>query len=155
MRAATDAFRHLLDCGCRRLGFIGTRAFDSGAIYPKFHAFTNVLHEAGLNVCARYVRHAGLVPGRAHAAAWQIIQADDLPEAFFVDTDYKAMEVIGARRARRRGFPCTRRPGYPRSARCNCPGLCRPGWSRAAARGPGSPSRSVMQQRPITSGGRT
>ena len=96
MRTSTLACQHLLDCGYRTLGFIGTKAFDSGAIYPKLHAFTNVLHEAGLDVCARYVRHASITPGRAYAAAWQIIQSGDLPEAFFVDTDYKAMEVIGA-----------------------------------------------------------
>jgi DNA-binding LacI/PurR family transcriptional regulator len=35
-------------------------------------------------------------PGKAYAAARDILQAGDLPEAFFVDTDYKAMEVVCA-----------------------------------------------------------
>jgi len=96
-RTAALACQHLIDVGYRRIGFIGNRTLDQ-QITPKFQAFINCLHDAGLDVHARYVRHATVDPGLAFAAAKDIIQGGDLPEAIFVDTDYKAMEVIGALR---------------------------------------------------------
>jgi DNA-binding transcriptional regulator YhcF (GntR family) len=99
--ATVLACRHLVDCGFRRIGYIGMRVYTAPVYQrdpysPKFLAFTNVLHNAGLDVCARYVRQATVQPGKAYAAVREIIAAGDLPEAFFVDTDYKAMEVICA-----------------------------------------------------------
>ncbi len=95
-QAASLACRHLLQAGHRRIGFIGVKSYSHAPIAHKFYAYTSLLHDAGLDVCARYVREATVTPGRAYAAARDILNGGDLPEAFFVDTDYKAMEVITA-----------------------------------------------------------
>jgi len=95
-RQAALAVEHLVACGYKRIGFIGVKSRRHEPIAWKFGQYVNVLQEAGLDVSARYVRHAPVNPGSAYAAAHEIIQSGDLPEAFFVDTDYKAMEVIRA-----------------------------------------------------------
>ena len=95
-QSATLACRHLVECGYKRIGFIGVKSYPSVAVSPKFAAFGSVLHEHGIDVRARHVRDVDISPGTAYAAASDLIQSGDLPEAFFVDTDYKAMEVIGA-----------------------------------------------------------
>ena len=95
-RAAVLGCRHLVDCGYRTIGYVGGTEDDNQWAHPKFQAFTHVLHAAGLDVRAHHVRIARYQPGRAYAATQKLIQDGDLPEALFVDTDYKAMEVIGA-----------------------------------------------------------
>ena len=91
-QAVNLACRHLLDCGYRRLGYIGGMGHD---LAPKFFEFTNVLFKAGLDFQFSHVREAGLRPGAAYRAATEIAQ-NDLPDAFFVDADWKAMEVVAA-----------------------------------------------------------
>lgn len=95
-QSAALAVRHLVECGSKRIGFIGAKGHPRMALSPKFAAYTGVLQEAGLDVHARYVRPASVQPGKAYAAARDILQSGDLPEAIFVDTDYKAMEVVCA-----------------------------------------------------------
>lgn len=95
-RSAALAVRHLVDRGFRRIGYIGAKGHPRFALSPKFAAYTAVLQEAGLDVHARYVRPASVQPGKAYAAARDMLQTGDLPEALFVDTDYKAMEVVCA-----------------------------------------------------------
>lgn len=95
-QAPRQACQHLVDCGYRRIGFIGVRSRLADPTPPKFLAFMTVLADAGLDVSACYVRHATVEPGAAYAAARQMIDSGDLPEALFVDTDYKAMEAIRA-----------------------------------------------------------
>lgn len=104
-QAAQTAVEHLLDCGYRRIGFIG----DMGSITPlaaKFFGFTNALYEAGLDYDIRHVRgltdkitgptFRGNYWGGAFVAAMEMVKAGHLPEALFVDADAKAMEVITA-----------------------------------------------------------
>jgi len=90
------ACRHLVECRHKRIGYLGRKSHWHLPVSPKFVAFTSVLNESGLDIHARYVRDVGVQPGKAYAAARDLIQAGDLPEAFFVDTDYKAMEVVCA-----------------------------------------------------------
>jgi GntR family transcriptional regulator, arabinose operon transcriptional repressor len=95
-QSATMACRHLVECGYTQIGYLGRKSHDHIPTSPKFNSFINVLHETGLEFSARHVREVSIFPGRAYAAAREVIEEGDLPEAFFVDTDYKAMEVIGA-----------------------------------------------------------
>jgi DNA-binding LacI/PurR family transcriptional regulator len=95
-QSAGLACRHLVQCGYRRIGFIGMKTYPQAPVAPKFGALASVLHEHGMDVHARCVRHVSVAPGKAYAAAREVIDSGDLPEAFFVDTDYKAMEVIHA-----------------------------------------------------------
>lgn len=95
-QAAMLACQHLVDCGYKRIGFIGVMAHRDAPLSTKFYVYNSLLQAAGLDIYSRYVRNVTVEPGRAYAAARDIIQAGDIPEAFFVDTDYKAMEVICA-----------------------------------------------------------
>lgn len=95
-QAAQLPCRYLIDCGYKRIGFIGVQSRTHEPTAPKFLAFMTTLADAGLDVSARYVRDAPVDPGAAYAAARSIIDAGDVPEAFFIDTDYKAMEVTRA-----------------------------------------------------------
>lgn len=96
-RSAALASRHLLSCGYRRLGFIGQTAVGHRfQVPPKFGMFCDLLLEAGLDLQAADIQDANWEPGRAYAAMRRLLDNDTLPEAIFVDTDYKAMEVIGA-----------------------------------------------------------
>jgi len=94
--AATLACKRLIDSGYKRIGFLGLTTDGRGDAALKYAAYMSSLHQAGLDTCACHVRHAAPLPGAAYVAARQIIDAGDLPEAFFVDTDYKAMEAIHA-----------------------------------------------------------
>jgi len=94
--SAALACRHLLECGYKRIGYLGRKFGERLSASPKFMGFVSVMHEAGLDFSVRHIRDVSSVPGRAYAAAREIIDTGDLPEAFFVDTDYKAMETIGA-----------------------------------------------------------
>lgn len=88
------ATRHLLELGYRRLGYIG----DMGSNTPvgaKFFAFTNVLHQAGLDFQVKHVRNLTRHPGEAYRAAQDILRKDP-PEALVVDADWRALEVATA-----------------------------------------------------------
>lgn len=90
--------RHLIECGYRRIGFMGSKTHVGGMQAGRFGAFTTELHAHGLDVFARYTMQAGYVPGEAYRAALELIRGGDLPEAIFVDNDTKAMELITALR---------------------------------------------------------
>lgn len=91
-QAVKIACEHLLDCGYRRLGYIGGMGEE---LAPKFYEFTHVLFKAGLDFQFAHVREADLKPGHAYQAALELAE-QDLPDAFFVDVDWKAMEVVAA-----------------------------------------------------------
>lgn len=95
-QSAALACRHLIECGYRRIGFMGEKSYPRATVSAKLGAFTSLLHEHGLDVRAHDVRYVDVQPGRAYAAMRDILQSGDRAEAFFVDTDYKAMEVVGA-----------------------------------------------------------
>ncbi len=92
------ACAHLVECGYQRIGYIGRlkHHYLKLPVNPKFSMYAATLQAHGLDVHARHVRDAGITPGQAYRAAREIIESGDLPDAFFVDTDYKAMEVIAA-----------------------------------------------------------
>lgn len=91
-QAVKVACEHLLDCGYRRLGYIGDMGNE---LAPKFFEFTNVLFKAGLDFQFAHVRNVGLKPGDAYQAALELA-GQDLPDAIFVDVDWNAMEVVAA-----------------------------------------------------------
>ena len=98
--SAALACNHLVDCGYRRIGFIGRTSYpESTRIPKKYFAYMSELQKRGLDIYNRYVRYAELAPGEAYAAVSDMISDNELPEAFFIDTDYKAMEVVAALRA--------------------------------------------------------
>lgn len=97
-QAAALPCQHLIDCGYRRIGYVGNKASPPHTDESKFLAFGGTLHEAGLDVHARYVRESTSPLGHAYRVAQEMVQSGDLPEALFVDSDYKAMEVIAALR---------------------------------------------------------
>ena len=93
-QAARLAMEHLLDCGYQRIGFIGEMGRNM-PLAAKFFEFTNVLAQAGRDFQIRHVCEvSGDQPAAAGFAAHRLAQNRDLPDAFFVDNDYKAMEVI-------------------------------------------------------------
>lgn len=94
--AAVIGPQHLVDCGYRRIGFLGVKSSPDISLGIKYLQFTNVLQEAGLDLLARDVRHVPNVPGEACLAMMQMLAGGDLPEALFIDTDFKAMEAIQA-----------------------------------------------------------
>ena len=93
-QAARLACEHLIDCGYRQIGYVGQMGDDLGI---KFFQFTNVLFNHNLDYEVQHVREVhSAQPGAAYSAVAQMVRQSDLPEAFFVDTDYKAMEVLTA-----------------------------------------------------------
>ena len=95
-QAVRLAVTHLIKCGYRRLGFIGDMGGGISLGY-KFFEFTNALYHANLDFEVRHVSQVRDEPGLAYEAAMKIA-ADDTPDAFFIDTDWKAMEAIAALR---------------------------------------------------------
>lgn len=91
---------HLLACGYTRLGYIGPMGspdYDpDGILGVKFLEFANVMYRAGLDFQMKHVHEARNEPGLAYAAMQKIIRGGDLPDAFFVETDYMAMQAIAA-----------------------------------------------------------
>ena len=95
--AAALACRHLIDCGYRRIGYVGKKVAATSFFGPKFFEFTNVMHEAGLDYRAADVLdvgHGGIC--EAYKATCRLLDTGDWPEAFFVDTDFHAMQVMQA-----------------------------------------------------------
>jgi DNA-binding LacI/PurR family transcriptional regulator len=88
--------QHLVDCGYRRIGYMGSKEAGDVSLHIKFLQFTNVLQEAGLDLLARDVRQVLNVPGEACLAMADMLASGDLPEALFIDSDLKAMEAIRA-----------------------------------------------------------
>lgn len=96
-QAVSLACAHLISCGYTRIGYVGRRKHWVDPVSPKFVAFTDAMTRAGIDLHARYLlREVDIAPGDAYAAMRAAIETGDLPEAFFVDTDYKAMEAIRA-----------------------------------------------------------
>lgn len=92
--AAAMGPQHLVDCGYRRIGYLGSKEAGEVSLHIKFLQFTNVLQEAGLDLLARDVRQALNVPGEAYQQMAQMLAGGDPPEALFIDSDFKAMEAI-------------------------------------------------------------
>ena len=99
-QAARLAVEHLLACGYQKLGYIGEMGRTVN-LAARFFEFTDVLFRAGLDFQVSHVREVRHhQPGEAALAALEMAQCGDVPEAVFVDTDFKAMEVIsGLQRA--------------------------------------------------------
>ena len=101
-RQAVDlACRHLIECGYRRIGYIGDKGREDVWLGVKFMQFTDTLQEAGLDFRTKDVREVRGVRydlGCAYEAARQIATSGDPPEALFIDTDYKAIEALHALR---------------------------------------------------------
>jgi DNA-binding LacI/PurR family transcriptional regulator len=96
-QSAMLACRHLVECGYKQIGFLGRKSDVYAPTSRKFTAFNSALQDFGLELDARYIRDVHRVPpGKAYAATCDMIKNGDLPEALFVDTDYKAMEAICA-----------------------------------------------------------
>lgn len=95
-QAAALACQHLVDCGYRRIGFVGKKR-GGVRLGVKFFEFTNTLHAAGLDCLARHVADVPDPPsGAAYRAVQQMVQSGDSPDALFVDTDLKAIEAVRA-----------------------------------------------------------
>ena len=93
--------RHLIECGYRSIGFIGELGSSSAIPCIKFLAYVETLREAGLDMIVRHVLGGECYrPGQAHRAAIELLNRKPLPDAIFVDTDYKAIEVICALQSR-------------------------------------------------------
>jgi len=98
-QAARSAVEHLADQGYRQIGYIGYALAPLSHDVVKFNAYVSVMKDRGLDICMRHVWQAGRNPGEASAATARLLQAGDAPEAIFVDTDNKAMEVISVLQA--------------------------------------------------------
>ena len=85
---------HLIACGYQRIGFIGRVPQRGGNPPPKYPAFVSALHRGGLDIRARDVIDIGDQSGGVYSAMRALARGADLPEAFFVDTDETAMQVI-------------------------------------------------------------
>jgi DNA-binding LacI/PurR family transcriptional regulator/DNA-binding transcriptional regulator YhcF (GntR family) len=97
-RAGDLACRHLVERGYRSIGFIGRKQAAGGRLCSKFASYVAVLHECGLDLRARHIFDVSSEPGEAFAAATALLADGELPEAIFIDTDYKALEVLCALR---------------------------------------------------------
>lgn len=93
------ACNHLIDCGYQRIGYIGVMGGTQGSsdIAPKFFSFTDALFRANMDYQVKHVREVNSYEaGAAALATVDMIRKGDLPDAFFVDTDEKAIEVLHA-----------------------------------------------------------
>lgn len=93
-QSVAQACQHLIQCGYRKIGYIG----DLGnPLSPKFFEFTNTLFNAGLDYEVRHVGESRVVDlGATFEVVLKMVKAGDLPEAFFIDTDHKAIDAIAA-----------------------------------------------------------
>lgn len=94
--ASRLACEHLCACGYRRIGFMGAVPPLGAFGRSKLVAFLYVLQDHGLDILARDILPVSVEAGEAYSAALKLIRRGDLPDAIFVDTDYKAMEVLRA-----------------------------------------------------------
>ena len=93
------ACEHLLACGYKRIGFLGRKQYLDQRLSHKFSAYISVMLKAGLTINPNHIRRVDIIPGSAYSAVREVISTGDIPDAFFVDTDYKAMEAISALKA--------------------------------------------------------
>lgn len=98
IQAVTLGCQHLADCGYQRIGYLGPMGGTNEAAGIKFLGFTTALYQLGLDYQICHVRDVWNSPGAAYEAVCAMIDAGDLPEAFYIDTDHKAMEAIRALR---------------------------------------------------------
>ncbi|MBN1555404.1 MAG: substrate-binding domain-containing protein [Phycisphaerae bacterium] len=96
-KAVSLATEHLIQCGYRRIGYLG--AFRGISADEKTGMFLEVFRNHSMSLDTRF--HLDVqkdTPGLAHQVMTQFLerQGDDLPDAFFVDTDKKAIETVMA-----------------------------------------------------------
>ncbi|HRU06603.1 MAG TPA: substrate-binding domain-containing protein, partial [Candidatus Brocadiia bacterium] len=97
-KAVRLACDHLVSQGFRRIGYIGSLEAGPGLLHHKLQAFISSLLSKGIDVSPKDIVRAEVQFGQAFSAARKRIALGDLPQAFFVDTDFKAIEVLAALR---------------------------------------------------------
>lgn len=126
-KAPALACQHLIACGYRRIGFVGGKGGNGFSLTPKFLPFASTLHDAGMDYRAAHVLdEAGMAgPCRAYRAMQKLIAGGDLPEAMFVESDFKAFEVIRALQDAGLSVPddigIVSQDDLPEAARCDPP----------------------------------
>jgi DNA-binding LacI/PurR family transcriptional regulator len=97
------ATRHLLECGHRRIAFVGDD--DSAGLGftssdERQAGYRRAMEEAGIRVDPGYIRIGPSGRGEAHRLADALLEADERPTAVFAASDLQALGVIEAARER-------------------------------------------------------
>lgn len=88
--------RHLLDCGCRRIAFLGGLP-DSRSNLQRLEGYTRALLEDGLAPDDRLVRHGPFTSESGYALAKELLthsEAGEPPDALFCGNDVIALGAL-------------------------------------------------------------
>lgn len=83
------ACEHLIDCGCRRIAFIGERESD-GISNQRLTGFRMAMTDAGLEYRRDWVKHTDGSLGAGRAAAMELLDRPERPEAVVCSTNLLA-----------------------------------------------------------------
>ena len=89
------ATRHLLDCGHRRIAFIGGPD-NLLSTQERYTGFRNALKEAGLKPIRELVRFGPYTSDFGRESALRFFKIQPLPTAIFASSDYVALGVLNA-----------------------------------------------------------
>ncbi len=85
--------RHLLDCGCRRIAFVGGLP-DSRSNLQRLEGYTRALRENGLASDAQLVRHGPFTSESGYALAQELLESSTPPDALFCGNDVIALGAL-------------------------------------------------------------
>lgn len=94
-QGATDAVRHLVARGHRRIGFLGkTSAFDT--LHDRYTGYEKALTEAGITVDAHLVETRAWTADEAYPYALAMLATADAPTAVFAASPMMGLGVLRA-----------------------------------------------------------
>lgn len=92
-QGAIDAVRHLLDCGHRRIGYLGDRE-DIWTVQERYTGYTEALAQWGLVPDKALVRHGLVTRAEAAAAAEALGKLPQPPTALFASNDLMTLGAL-------------------------------------------------------------
>lgn len=95
------ATRHLLECGYRKIAFIG--GSDLNHVQLRINGYARALREFGLEADGRHIWHGGYSLMDGYQAATHFFSLDDRPDSVFCCSDYLAFGAY--RKAQELGIP--------------------------------------------------
>lgn len=98
------AAKHLTECGCRKIAFIGGPKGDEIST-KRLNGFISAMYDIGCRVSDQYIKYGDNSKESGYCLAGELFQETEQPDAIICENNYIALGVVKAISNRRKRIP--------------------------------------------------